>query len=682
MKKELSLVLGLVLLFIVAATQAWAVTTYRYSDDVTNLRGDVIGGAYIYVYDANTTNLSSLYLYPTTATSKANPTYTDTNGRFFFYAAPGIYDVKIIGDGITTYTIEDVVLNPYDTITGVFNVVAYGALGDGTTDDTAAIQAAIDAAEAAGSGKIFFPADEYYLTAGIQIEQTDQFGSIEVEATGAVFKFNTGIGTALVILGNASTRSYGINWRGGKVWFGDAATTVDRDSTVGFQILNGSSCRLRDFTVMNCEVGVQLKAINAGGVSYNTIEPQEIINCITAISYVHSGATSWVTENICIGGKILYTSALVSVADTVDCSGGAALYMRGEDSADQHSDQNKFYGTSFELADASIATADQPDLMDIEGRYHLFSGIRYEGWDTGTNAGNIPYIAIDDSTGGTTSYGNMFIGGRAYRWKDAMDEDSLRLCVALAGADSYFSGIPTASNPIMILRNGGPNSTVNVFAIRDSVGVNTYEISSKGAVTAGNDTTDAYVKRMYGPNSPEGVYTAPIGSTFQRTDAAPGLYSKSSGTGNTGWEIVSTSASEYAFGYLPDSTTVFCTTADTFYAVTGTFTMDPLQGFSIPNNSLVYDGASTKYVEIDWEASAANSSNSQEIHFGISHNLQVPIGEHGIRFPATTGVEYCSSGSVVYSMAPGDSLTFEVNSDGAGEDVYILHFTATVHALQ
>lgn len=45
----------------------------------------------------------------------------------------------------------------------VFNVKDFGALGDGTTEDTDAIQAAIDAAIAAGGGRVVFP-DGTYLT--------------------------------------------------------------------------------------------------------------------------------------------------------------------------------------------------------------------------------------------------------------------------------------------------------------------------------------------------------------------------------------------------------------------------------------------------------------------------------------------------------------------------------------
>lgn len=51
---------------------------------------------------------------------------------------------------------------------GWFNVMDYGATGDGVTDDTVAIQAAIDAAEAAGGGVVYFPAGVYVVNGSLQ----------------------------------------------------------------------------------------------------------------------------------------------------------------------------------------------------------------------------------------------------------------------------------------------------------------------------------------------------------------------------------------------------------------------------------------------------------------------------------------------------------------------------------
>lgn len=52
----------------------------------------------------------------------------------------------------------------------VYNVAGYGAAGDGTTDDTTAIQDAIDAAEAANGGTVYFPPGVYQTT-GIAVTE-------------------------------------------------------------------------------------------------------------------------------------------------------------------------------------------------------------------------------------------------------------------------------------------------------------------------------------------------------------------------------------------------------------------------------------------------------------------------------------------------------------------------------
>jgi len=45
----------------------------------------------------------------------------------------------------------------------IFNVMNYGAAGDGSTDDAASIQLAIDAANTAGGGTVYFPANTYTI---------------------------------------------------------------------------------------------------------------------------------------------------------------------------------------------------------------------------------------------------------------------------------------------------------------------------------------------------------------------------------------------------------------------------------------------------------------------------------------------------------------------------------------
>jgi hypothetical protein len=81
----------------------------------------------------------------------------------------------LAGVGRTTETVkgnaDDLAAHKAETVTKVFNVQSgYNAIGDGVTDDSAAIQSAIDAANAAGGGTVYFPPNNYKILSTIVLK--------------------------------------------------------------------------------------------------------------------------------------------------------------------------------------------------------------------------------------------------------------------------------------------------------------------------------------------------------------------------------------------------------------------------------------------------------------------------------------------------------------------------------
>lgn len=66
------------------------------------------------------------------------------------------------GTGAVTRTVQD-------KLRDVVSVKDFGAVGDGVADDTAEIQAALDAVYAAGGGTLYFPAGEYLVTSIVKV---------------------------------------------------------------------------------------------------------------------------------------------------------------------------------------------------------------------------------------------------------------------------------------------------------------------------------------------------------------------------------------------------------------------------------------------------------------------------------------------------------------------------------
>ena len=91
-----------------------------------------------------------------TSTSTDASTGGSTRRRMFLRGAATGLAGAAIAVGTTTPAAAD---TPSDW----FDVKEHGAAGDGSTDDTAAVQAAIDAAATAGGGTVYFPGGKYLV---------------------------------------------------------------------------------------------------------------------------------------------------------------------------------------------------------------------------------------------------------------------------------------------------------------------------------------------------------------------------------------------------------------------------------------------------------------------------------------------------------------------------------------
>lgn len=133
----------------------------------------------------------------------------------------------------------------------VKNVKDYGALGDGSTNDATAIQAAITAAATAG-GVVYFPPGVYLSASTINVPS-----NIELRGDGkgaSIVKASASLPTGSPLLGNTNTGAYtdaNITLRG-LTFDGNGLGINDATQTRLFALLR--FFRTTDLTVQNCRV--------------------------------------------------------------------------------------------------------------------------------------------------------------------------------------------------------------------------------------------------------------------------------------------------------------------------------------------------------------------------------------------------------------------------------------------
>lgn len=123
--------------------------------------------ATVTVYVTGTLTAATIYS-DAAGTAKANPFTASSNAFWSFYIDDGTYDIRFSGGGIVTpYTWSGI-----STAGDSFSVLVtgFGAVCDGTTDDTVAIQAAINVT---GGHTVQFPAGTCKITDQLLTEQDD-----------------------------------------------------------------------------------------------------------------------------------------------------------------------------------------------------------------------------------------------------------------------------------------------------------------------------------------------------------------------------------------------------------------------------------------------------------------------------------------------------------------------------
>jgi hypothetical protein len=155
--------------FVTAPANGAVILLDRSTDD-TALQATFFPGSSIKAVDLNENFDQALYIAQETANNVANavagliPDGTITNAKI--NATAGINATKLAftqaGTGAVERTIDS-------KLKDIFNVKDFGAKGDNSTDDTAAIQACINAAEAAYRGVVLFPRGLYRISASLQL---------------------------------------------------------------------------------------------------------------------------------------------------------------------------------------------------------------------------------------------------------------------------------------------------------------------------------------------------------------------------------------------------------------------------------------------------------------------------------------------------------------------------------
>ena len=237
----------------------------------------------------------------------------------------------------------------------VINVKNFGAKGDGVTDDTQAIQNAIEVARE--GDKVFIPSG-MFICNGITINKAIQFechGTLKVTSNEAC---------TCVTVGNTENILDGFK---GVFKLHKGSPTYSSDF-VGLKVIN---CDSGTFEVTATNFTTQMEMIGHNkGCCYNTIHFNAMKNGKTGLRLTSVG-TGWVNENKFYNGRFFWFS------------GNTGENLTHIDITDKDQNNNIFFSPSLEGANGTF--------IKCAGRYNTFYSPRLEGNSTIVNYASTSY---------------------------------------------------------------------------------------------------------------------------------------------------------------------------------------------------------------------------------------------------------------------------------------------------
>jgi len=301
--------------------------------------------------------------------STAPPLNADIQIRYNAYlgtatdAASATYNQG--GTGASSRTIEN-------KLQETVSVKDFGAVGDGVTDDSTTIQAAIDS----GAKKVFIPVGTYKLVTEIVIP-----GGVTVIGEGEGDQPNSSLSGGTMLVGHTASMTV-VRMTGAFAGLEDlvvmnaSGVLVSRGVHLDADGNGLSTLALRNVFIYGINgTGMYLFADNSGYIAYSNFHNVRIRNCGVGLDMNGTGTGSaFVSTNQFWGGAI---------------NGGGSYGIRARGTI---SNDNRFYGMSVEVAAPTSASISVEDYAQIvyHGRLEA-SGI----------AANIPIITCGVNTNGT-----------------------------------------------------------------------------------------------------------------------------------------------------------------------------------------------------------------------------------------------------------------------------------------